>query len=113
MTVFLIYGEEDSGKTSLCRKLNKLFTVISEAGSFIEKRKEKDFRSLIKLRDCTISIYSAGDDQETLNEGLQWAKDKNCDYHIASIRKGVKYTAIENEYSKLGKVVWVCLPPKE
>lgn len=109
MTTLLLYGSEHSGKTTWCRKLHELLIRLPSADYEREKLRDSDFKSKITTSTFSVTIYSAGDDEETMTESLNWAMLNNCDYHISAIRKGKHYTHIKEQYEKLGQIIWITL----
>lgn len=108
--VFLLYGEENVGKTTLCKQIHDLFSSIP--GSIIEEfhpLKDGDFKSKIRLPAFSISIYSSGDDQETLNADVEWATYANCDYHIGVVRKNTEYGKHVDKLGIDNKIIWINL----
>lgn len=109
MKVALIYGDAHAGKTNMCRRINDLLSMIPGVVKEFHLLEKGDFKSKIKLPTCSISIYSAGDDQETLTDSVAWANLCNCDYHLGALRKNVKYQDIISKFKTTDNVIWISL----
>lgn len=100
MKIILIYGEENAGKTTTCRKI---FDWLNSHGWNQQKYQSFDKPSADWYGDfCvkgifngkTVSIYSAGDERAHLRAALIFAHESPCsDILIATVRKGIHYIA--------------------
>lgn len=100
MKIILIYGEENAGKTTTCRKildwLNSYGWNQQKYQSFDKPSADwyGDFCVKGIFNGKTIAIYSAGDERAHLRAALIYANEPPiCDILIATVRKGIHYTA--------------------
>lgn len=112
MTVVLFYGEKDVGKTTKCRQLHDLLCLIPHAVIEFYQLKDSDFKSKITINNLSVSIYSAGDDPETLKESVEWANLCDCDYHLGAVRKNTKYNDLITQFKTTEDIIWISLKTK-
>ena len=118
MKNFLIYGEENAGKTTTCQKI--LDWLNANGWSQISHEKIEnpadswfnDFKAKGIFNNKTIAIYSPGDDRAHVRAALSFANDPAaCDILIATVRKGIRYRQVTDplEVSPQYSVCWETL----
>lgn len=98
MEIYLIYGEENVGKTTTCRKILDWLDAHNwkqiTYGS-IENPAEGwigDFKAKGVINDKTVAVYSPGDDCGHIREAISFGLQLPCsDILIATVRKGIHY----------------------
>lgn len=93
MKIILIYGEQDAGKSTTCSKILKLLLALSAKIKSYDTFEWGDFKALVEFEDKLIGIYSPGDESAHLSEAINFGVSKECDFLIATVRKGIQYNA--------------------
>lgn len=110
MKLLIVYGENDSGKTTSCVKLLKcLIALGGTVKSYDTFDWPDDFKSLLEFRHKRIGIYSPGDERGHLTEAIAFGKNNNCDILVATVRKGIAYNAPLQNIGANNSGEWVTL----
>lgn len=110
MKIYLIYGEKDAGKTTTCHKLLKCLLSLGGVLKFHETFAwENDFKSITEFEGKRIVIYSPGDDCGHLRDAIAFGTDNNFDILVATVRKGIAYSATLKEMDGSNSVEWITL----
>ncbi|MGJ8646613.1 MAG: hypothetical protein ACSHXJ_06925 [Marinomonas colpomeniae] len=98
--IYVLYGAENTGKTSTLRRLAKLFALVSEYEGDLHE--EKDFCVTFMIKGRKVAVISGGDDANAISTGIEQVEDDSeCDFiFCASRTKGQTTDFLHNEYSK-------------
>ncbi len=105
MQIIVLQGSANTGKTSTLKKLDKILQGKCTPPKDIKKgRKEvcKTYNINIGGKDYKIGIWSKGDYEDALKDGLTKLKQEKCAYAIVACRtkgNGLKY--LERNYDVL------------
>ncbi|MDE7411368.1 MAG: hypothetical protein K2M94_04940 [Paramuribaculum sp.] len=102
MRILLIYGVMNAGKTTACHLLFNDLKAIGatcsqcdgiDGRSFMQG---DDFKALLMFRNKIVGIYSAGDGKDYVAAAIDFGLQNKCDYLVATVRKGIHYSASLN-----------------
>ena len=91
MKTYLIYGEQNAGKSTTCRRLFSTLRGLDATVDYYERFEWGDFKAVLTLNGVKIAIYSAGDEKQHLKNAIVLANEKNCEILVAVVRSRTHY----------------------
>jgi len=106
--IICLYGVENSGKTSVIRKLANKFKLQSKIYNEKEIKVpcKSDFRLCFHHERMKVGIASGGDTLKIVKENLDFFFKENCDVMIITARSGGKSHKEINKHSKNHEIIW-------
>lgn len=110
MKIYLIYGEQDAGKTTACRKLYNCIISLGGVLKFYDTFKwENDFKCVTEFDGKRLGVYSPGDERGHLSDAIAFGNENNCDVLVAAVRKRIAYNAPLQEMGDTNSDKWLTL----
>ncbi|MDE5829583.1 MAG: hypothetical protein K2H48_06315 [Duncaniella sp.] len=109
MKIFLIYGEQDAGKSTVCRRLFYALKGLDATVDYYERFEWGDFKAIQTLNGAKIAIYSAGDEKQHLLAARKFGQDKGCDVLISAVRYHTHYNETLEDLTCEKDFFWLTL----
>ncbi|MDE5745847.1 MAG: hypothetical protein K2H84_09390 [Paramuribaculum sp.] len=97
MKILLIYGEQDAGKSTVCKRV---YCALKSLGAIVERYERfpwGDFKAILVVNGYKIGIYSAGDSKQLILEARQFGEENGCDILIGAVRYHTHYNEIYSD----------------
>ena len=109
MKVYLIYGEQDAGKSTVCHRVFSSLKGLGATVYYYERFEWGDFKSALTLYGMKIAIYSAGDEKQHLLAARKFGQDKGCDVLISAVRYHTHYNETLEDLTCEKDFFWLTL----
>ncbi|MDE5567241.1 MAG: hypothetical protein K2J12_02240 [Muribaculaceae bacterium] len=116
MKIFLIYGEQDTGKSTVCRRLfsalkglDATIDYLDATIDYYERFEWGDFKSILTLNGVKIAIYSAGDEKQHLLAAREFGQTRGCDLLISAVRYHTHYNETLEDLTCEKDFFWLTL----
>ncbi|MDE5595371.1 MAG: ATP-binding protein [Muribaculaceae bacterium] len=109
MKIFLIYGEQDTGKSTVCRRLFSALKGLDATIDYYERFEWGDFKSILTLNGVKIAIYSAGDEKQHLLAAREFGQTRGCDLLISAVRYHTHYNETLEDLTCEKDFFWLTL----
>lgn len=91
MKIYLIYGEQNVGKSTACRHLFSVMKGLDATVDFYERFEWGDFKAALTLNGVKTAIYSAGDEKHHLEDAIDFSAKRECEILVAVVRSRTHY----------------------
>ena len=110
MIILSVYGEQNSGKSTVCRSLYMELKDLGATTDYLELiNGYGDIESVLSLNGSKIAIYSAGDDKSYLVAARELAKKWDCDILVMAVTKGCHYNEVFENLKEGKTLFWFTL----
>ena len=95
MKILLIYGEQDAGKTTVCKRV---FSALKGLGATLNYYElfpwGDDFKAIFTVNGIKIGISSAGDSKQLIADARQFGQENGCDILVGAVRYHTHYNEV-------------------
>ena len=109
MKIYLIYGEQDAGKSTVCRRLFSALKGLDATVDYYERFEWGDFKTVLTLNGLKIAIFSAGDAKQLLADAREFGQNRRCDVLISAVRYHIHYNETIEDLTCEKDFFWLTL----